>query len=350
VPFFLFRVIRGLSRRRAWALPATLSGFVFVTSWPLMWLAEGTDAPIVQPDRYWWYFVVTSATVGYGDLFPATTAGRAVGVYVIVGGIGTLTALFAQLSLAIERTRGRRMKGTAQVEATGHIVVLGYLAGRTERLVDELLADGARSVVLCAWDEVDAHPLADREIGFVRGDLTDASVLRRAAIDKAAGILVDARNDNESLAVLVTVDHVAPRVHVVVALRDLSRATNLNYVSSNVRCVQWHNPRMLTEELASPGISDVYSELMTSGGPNTYSAEMPSLNRPVTFGDCQTALGRRFNATLLAVRTPLELLVNPAWSTPVPVGAYLYYVCTDRLSSDQIGDAIKAAGKAAAKV
>jgi len=241
------------------------------------------------------------------------------------------------------------MKGSTQVEATDHVVVLGYTAGRTERLVDELLADGARKVVLCAWDEVDTHPLPDREIEFVRGDLTDHTVLRRANVHRARAVLVDARDDNESLAIVVTVDHVAPTVHLVVALRDLSRSANLNYVSERVRCVQWHNPRMLTEELSSPGISDVYSELMTHGGENTYSATLPAGARPVPYGDYQTALGRRYNATLLAARTPGQLLVSPDWRTPMPGGTVLYYVCRQRLSDDELADAVKAAVKVAAK-
>lgn len=124
MPFVLGRVLRVL-RRRSWTLPAVLIVFVFVTSWPMMWLAEG-DQDLVRPENYWWYFLVTCSTVGYGDFFPQTDAGRAIGVYVIVGGIGTLTTLFAQLSLVIEKAKGRRMKGTGTIGYSDHIVVLGY--------------------------------------------------------------------------------------------------------------------------------------------------------------------------------------------------------------------------------
>lgn len=79
--------------------------------------------------------MVTAATVGYGDFFPETGFGYAVGVYVIVGGIATLTSVFTQLSSVIEQVRGQRIRGAITVTASNRVVVLGYVLGRTERIV-----------------------------------------------------------------------------------------------------------------------------------------------------------------------------------------------------------------------
>ena len=76
--------------------------------------------------------MVTAATVGYGDLFPETTAGHLVGAYVIVGGIVSLTTVFTRLAGAIDNARSRRMKGTSTLDHRDHLVVLGYSA-RTHR-------------------------------------------------------------------------------------------------------------------------------------------------------------------------------------------------------------------------
>jgi Trk K+ transport system NAD-binding subunit len=342
VPFFLARLLTRLAFLRNWLTPIAVIVVLFATSWPLMALAEGADSDIVAPANYWWFFVVTAATVGYGDFFPATGAGHVVGAYVIIGGIVTLTTIFTNLAAVLEKAKGRRMQGGITVDASDHLVLIGYTAGRTERIADELLAEEGRRVVVCAWDEVTSHPMPDRDIEFVRGEPTDSDVLRRAGVQRAATVLVDARDDNEALAIAVTVDHVREGAHVVVTLRDIARARHLAYVNAGIRAVQWHTPRMVTEELQSPGIAEVYAELMTHGGANTYSAPLPASLGPVRVGECQSRLGREHRATLLAARTDEGLLVNPAWETELPAGSVLYYVAPRRLGAEQIETSLRA--------
>jgi voltage-gated potassium channel len=334
--YILIRILRAAILRRNLALPAMIGCFVFLTSWPFMWLFEPAGAALVRPENYWWWFLVTCATVGYGDYVPTTFGGHVVGLYVIVGGVATLTTLFAQLSLVFDHVRRRRMNGSMSVRHTGHIVLLGYTHGRSERLIAELVADPERPVVLGATAEVSTHPMPEEPIDFVRGDYTDLAVLRRAGVDRAYGVLVDVRDDNEALAVSVAVAHLAPGALVVVALRDLTRATHVRYINPDARCVQWHNPRMLTEELQSPGIAEVYAELMTHGGGNTYSVTVPAGTPTVAFGEWQTCMGRRHAATIIAVRTPDALLVAPAWDAPVPAASVLYYVGRYRLTSADV--------------
>jgi Trk K+ transport system NAD-binding subunit len=342
MPVFLSRLIARFVVLRAWLTPVVVVVFVFFTSWPLMALAEPAGSVLVQPGSYWWYFVVTASTVGYGDLYPQTGAGHVVGAYVIVGGIATLTTVFAKLASLLDEAKGQRMQGGITVTVSAHTVLLGYTSGRTERVVAQLLADDAGPLVLGAWDEVTAHPMPEQPVDFVRGELTEEAVLRRAGVDRANAVLVDARDDNEALAIAVTVDHVNPGVNVVVTLRDLAHASLLHYVNDSIRCVQWHNPRMISEELTSPGIAEVYFELMTHGGSDTYSVVLPESVGPVLVERCQIVFGRRFGATMLAARTADGLLVNPSWQTELPPGAIMYYVSPRRLTAREITQALAA--------
>jgi Trk K+ transport system NAD-binding subunit len=336
VPLVLSRLITRLVLRSTWATPVVFIVFVFVTSWPLMVLAEPAGSALVQPANYWWYFCVTAATVGYGDFFPQTGPGHVVGVYVIIGGIVTLTAMFTKLVAELEQTKGHRMRGLAEVKVSEHVVLLGYTPGRTERMVAQLRADGMGPVVLCAWSEVPGHPMPEQQVEFVRGELTTEEVLRRAGVHRARTVLVDARDDHEALAIAVTVRHVSAGSHVVVTLRDMAKVSLLDCVDEAIRCVQWHSPRMITEELTSPGITEMYTELMTEGGPSTYSVCLPESLGPVPVERCQTALGRLHGVTVLAARSGGELLVNPGWRTDLAAGSVLYYVSSRRLTPEQI--------------
>jgi voltage-gated potassium channel len=337
--FFLTRFTRLLSSRLlGWRLPLAVIVLVFLTSWLAMTLVEPAGSEIVAPGNYWWYFVVTAATVGYGDFFPVSTGGHLVGTYVIVGGIVTLTLLFTRLADYLQSVRGKRLRGVVGVDLAEHVVVLGYTPGRTDRMIAELIAEGRTQIALCAWDDLAQHPVPElREVAFVRGDLTRADVMDRAGVARAQTVVVDGRDDNETLAIAVAVDHANPGVHMVAALRDLTRRESLRYVNPRISCVQWHMPSLLVEEASDPGITEVYSDLMSSGGHgNSYSLQLPSGHRFATFGDVQVHLGRTFGATVLAVRGEAGLVVSPPWDTSVPAGTTVYYVGLRRIAGREL--------------
>ena len=338
MPFLVYRLSRFLRvRLRGWRLPLAVAAFVFLSSWLAMSLVEPAGSEIVLPRTYWWYFVVTSATVGYGDFFPTSTGGRIVGLYVIVGGIVTLTLLFTQLANALQSVRGKRLRGVVALDLSDHVVLFGYWPGRTERIVAELTADGRFQVALCAWDDVVENPLPDQPaVHFVRGDLTREDVMTRACVQHARTAVIDGRDDNETLAIAVAIDHANPDIHLVAAVRDLSRRENLRYVNPGVQAVQWHMPFLLSEEANDPGITQIYNDLMSSGGHgNTYSMAVPAGFAHTTFGDCQTWFGRTHGATVLAVRDADGLVVSPPWDRPVPAGTTLYYVATERIDAQR---------------
>jgi voltage-gated potassium channel len=342
MPTFLHRMSRYVrSRLTGWRLPLAIAVFVFGTSWLAMSLVEPADSNITDPTNYWWYFVVTAATVGYGDFFPVSAGGHVVGAYVIVGGIVTLTLLFTQLADYIQSMRGKRMRGTVGLDLSDHVVILGYTPGRTERIVSELMTEGRLRIALCAWEDVPHNPLPDEPaVQFVRGDLTHVDVMTRACVDRARTALVDGRDDNETLAIAVAVDHANPGIHMIAALRDLTRREQLSYVNSGVQCVQWHMPSLLAEEATDPGITEVYNNLMSAGGHgNTYSVTVPGGFPYATVGDCQTHLGRTFAATLVAVRNGDALRVSPAWEEPLHEGTVLYYLAGERIDPERLAAA-----------
>lgn len=334
------RLFRHVTRRASWALPVEVFVFVFFSGWLLMAWAEPADARITDSDAYWWWFAttVTPASSGQGEFHPTTPEGQLVGVYVIVGGIATITTLFTRLAAAISNARGLRMHGRGELRLSGHLVILGYTPGRTENLVDRLVADEPREIVLCAWDgQLHQHPMAEREdVHFVRGSLTDDDVLARAALPTARAALIDAHDDNEALKVTVAVSHAGPDAHIVVALHDMDYARTISRVAQDACCLHWHSVDVITEELHDPGMSLVYRELMRHSDRNTYSVEVPASLAGRTFGEFQQALGRWNASTILAIHRDGELLVSPSWYEGMPPGTVMYYVGRRRLSAQDV--------------
>lgn len=67
-------------------------------------------------DSLWWAFV-TLTTVGYGDLYPVTNGGRAVGVGVMFAGVGVIGALASILASILVPTPSREFEAQITGEA-----------------------------------------------------------------------------------------------------------------------------------------------------------------------------------------------------------------------------------------
>jgi voltage-gated potassium channel len=92
---------RATLRRRAATFALTLAGFVWLTSAVAFTLAEqvgdGNDRADSFFDALWWSSA-TITTVGYGDVYPVTTAGRTVGMITMVVGVATFAVVTAKIA------------------------------------------------------------------------------------------------------------------------------------------------------------------------------------------------------------------------------------------------------------
>lgn len=141
-------VLRTLVRDRAGSALFTLllTGILVLQFGSLLMLRIESDAPganITTASDSLWYTVVTISTVGYGDQYPVTTAGRIVGAIIIVVGVaifGTFTGYLANLFLSPR-------KAPEQVDALTQLRHVLDLPGVTVEDVGRVLAlhrDGRR--------------------------------------------------------------------------------------------------------------------------------------------------------------------------------------------------------------
>jgi voltage-gated potassium channel len=101
--------------------------------------SESADANITTASDSLWFMVVTMATVGYGDQFPVTNAGRVLGVLVILVGVGifgTLTGYLANFFLSPSRGRSRHDEPDLQAR----LEALRELNMQQRQAIDELEA------------------------------------------------------------------------------------------------------------------------------------------------------------------------------------------------------------------
>jgi voltage-gated potassium channel len=191
-------------------------GFQFVEGWG--WL----DA--------FYMTVITLTTVGYGEVHPLDAAGKlftisllALGVVALATAVSAVTQLVAGGELAIW-VRGKRMD-TSLGRMRGHYIVCAY--GRVGRAaVAQLRGEGVPCLVVEPKPEL-AALLEEHGVPYLAGDPAEEAVLRRAGVERAAGLLCAADSDAVNVYITLTARAMHPGLTIVARASSPESAGNL---------------------------------------------------------------------------------------------------------------------------
>lgn len=99
---------RQLLRKHAGSFALGAAGLTWITSAVAFTLAEdvGRDGRLSSFFDALWWSTTTITTVGYGDVYPVTAAGRMVGAFTMVVGISTFALVTAKVAEFLVRSPG----------------------------------------------------------------------------------------------------------------------------------------------------------------------------------------------------------------------------------------------------
>jgi len=283
-----------------------------------------------KPELQWvdalWWAIVTMTTVGYGDYFPQTLAGRFLVAYpAMLVGLGMLGYGLSRVALAFVRAESLGRKGLVGRKVQGHILVCNYPGReRLEQLIDELRSqphqEEASIVLVDEHLEELSRELAHRGVQYVRGNPARAETLHRAAVEQADRAVVLARNANEpasddtTVAVCLSLRDLCPELHIVAESvlphsDEILRRAGCN----SVVCVSTLTPGLLAQELHDPGIVEVLRELSTW---NSQVANIFVVPLSLASSDGKTVehlhtWAQAAQLTLLGIRNGGHVVLNP---------------------------------------
>jgi len=343
--FTLSRVARHLYARisgLSWDTVLTVTVIHFMVSWGLIALAG--DAKIASGEIFWYFYVTTATTVGYGDYSPATAAGRAITtLWVMPGGIALFTTIIAKVLQQFSEKWRKRLRGLASYEnLTDHIVIMGWHGARTQRMVDHILAgqgNDKREIVLCCAETME-NPMPD-QVRFVRAStLNTPDLLRRAAVANAVFVIAFGQDDNETLAAALGAAAVNGEAHIVAYFDRQSFADLLKAHCPRAEFNVSLSIEMMVRSAQDPGSSRVQRQLLsTLEGPTQFSLQVPLDTSPVTYGSLFTALKSNHDATLFGVAKSTlgdDLILNASSDAEVGPGMIVYFMAARRIDSEQI--------------
>ncbi len=294
------------------------------------------------PDAFWWS-IVTLTTVGYGDISPATTGGRLVGVAVMIIGIGFLGVLTARIASVFIEEKILESKGMKATHVKDHYLICGWNY-RGPEVVAGLRADAkvGESAPIVIIADLAEKPLDDPNIHFVRGDVSTEN-LKRAGIEAARVVLVlsDERLDayaRDAKAILntLTIESLNNKVYTCVELMDPRNVEYCQMASADeIIVVGEIGTNLLVQAALDHGISRVVSELVSNRhGEDLYKIPLPARHEGRTFYDVMCDLKKQHNVLCIGIEdeTGRRLVSNPRPDHALAKGDQLIVISTDRPS------------------
>lgn len=331
-----FRHIASVS----WTAIALGLAIHYGSSWLGMHLVGETE--IASSWQFWYFYLVTAATVGYGDLTAQTTAGRAISVFWIMpGGIVIFSSVVGKLVQVAANNWKRRMLGLNDYsDLAGHTVIIGWHGDRTRRMATFLRRDQPNREVVLASHTVSENPLPDTA-HFVHGDtLTDASLLTRAGIPSAGRAIILGNDDNETLAAALAVSKLNHSVHLIAFFNEEEIADLLKTHCPDAECMAPMATELLARAADDPGASRIPKILFSSEiNPTLFSLIVPAGTPSYPYGALLHGFYRRHGVSLIGLASGPgmdQISLNAEPDRLVHPGETLYYIGAIRLKADAV--------------
>lgn len=178
-------------------------------------------------DSFYMTFI-TISSIGFGEVIDLSTHpyGRLFTVFIAVIGIGSLSYLFSTLvALLVDSDLNNALKEKRMEKEisrlSGHYIVCGI--GRVGSNVAQELQTTQRPFVVVEVDRAALDKWLEHNPGtqYLHADAADDDALRRAGVERAAGVFAVTADDSHNLMVALSVKLINPRVRVVVRLHDV---------------------------------------------------------------------------------------------------------------------------------
>lgn len=314
-------------------------------SWLLLVAVREVD--LITWDSFLYYYVVTTSTVGFGDMSPTTSAGKwVVALVQIPLGLAIFGAMLGKLGQSLTKVLRQDMTGEKDFSHLDtHILIFGWHETRTAKIIEHILGDKRRmqrTILLCVMDDMEHPFLNNPMVEFAKlTSFTDDAELQRVNVAEADRVIVDCLSDDMTFTCSLKLSSlVADDCHISAYFTDETKVEMLNKYTTNVECNSSKTAEILVRSMQDPGSSRLHEELMSTLHGNTqFSTQIPQGIEDVEFGQLFFHLKHQHKAILLAVahdRIGSMMNLNPDNKTIIKAGDVLHYVAKDRILAEDV--------------
>ena len=281
-----------------------------------------------------WWSVVTSTTVGYGDVSPVSGAGKIAAVIMpMFLGIGIAAAFLTYIaSIFIER-KDKKMHGDIEYTGRSHILIVGHTS-ETTGIIEQILSDEQRKqgdIVLLA--NLDRHPLPDEaQVHFVKGKPDTKQALKKANASQADQIIIHTGSDEETLFAQVNVlSLVKEECDVTIRCLSSDSLATFSSVPGRFEIIMQMTAEMLCQAMQDKVHIPLQVLLRNDEAEEIYLLVTPKIDTTWEWWPLHAELKARYDYLTFAMQAPGEAVrVNPPSRTKIPGGSRIWLIAKKR--------------------
>jgi len=298
------------------------------------------QSALTSYENAYWYSLVTLTTVGYGDLYPMTTYGRAIGYFFVFSSMVFYGLLIGNLTNLVSTIKESKKLGYNGTNFKNHAVIIGWndFGGM---VADQLISVGKQiAIVTNNRTDIDfiVEKYSNQNVFTLYNDLKNIDFLNKANISNSSIVFVNLEDDTEKLVYILNLKKYHPGLDFVVTL-DNGDLKNTFYSAGVMNAISKHeiSSKLLASYMFEPDVAQ-YSESILSVAHNDADYDIkqffiieqnPYVDKP--YNDVFFDLKSKYNAILIGITKQdkfgqKKLIKNPMGDLKISKGDYLLMI------------------------
>jgi len=246
------------------------------------------------------------------DKHPESVGGLLCSYLLMVSGIGYIAIITAAITTEFVLCRLSRGLAMGKIKFENHILICGW-TGRSREVLNQLFAPDLQdhSPVVVIDANIDEAPMDHPLLKVIRGDPTDATVLKRANAEraKAAILLADRESgdpnavDAQNLLIALAIETFQPDIYSCVEVLNPDNAVHFQRANvDDVISVSEISNYLIVQAALNPGVSSLIVDMLRFGeGEEVYGLTVPEAFVGSSFADLASVLMRERGMVLIGV-------------------------------------------------